>query len=78
VSMSIDGVPLDTSRRIQHKQRLQSCYCLNSACALARFVINQKCYKGGDAGHRQQRQDAINALKKCKRLRVQCCKDDGF
>ncbi len=48
---------------------------VNSACATARKAINNKCYNGGDSGHKQARLDAINALNICLKLTSQCCKD---
>jgi RHS repeat-associated protein len=50
---------------------------LNSACAAARRTINQKCFKGGDAGHREAGQDAINSGKRCLELRSHCCRNEG-
>ena len=48
---------------------------LNSACAGARRAINQKCFNGGDAGHREAEQNALNALKRCLEKSPKCCKD---
>ena len=47
----------------------------NSACAAARRTINQLCFKGGDEGHKEAEQAAINAVKRCLELRPACCKD---
>lgn len=40
----------------------------NLACAAARNAINNVCYSGGDPGHKQAAQDALNAAAKCKVL----------
>ena len=45
----------------------------NSACAAARRAINQKCFAGGDAGHKQAEAEAINAVKRCQEMSVKCC-----
>ena len=37
-----------------------------NACIAARTKINMRCFKGGDAGHREQIQHKINGLVKCQ------------
>ena len=48
---------------------------LNSACAGARRAINQKCFNGGDQGHKDAEQDALNALQGCLEKSPKCCKN---
>ncbi|WP_418386662.1 hypothetical protein, partial [Akkermansia sp.] len=36
-----------------------------TACVTARVAINKKCFKGGDATHRQEEEKAKTALKEC-------------
>jgi RHS repeat-associated protein len=43
----------------------------NLACAAARDAINNKCFKGGDAGHRQAANEARNAAANCTKLIAQ-------
>ncbi|MCV9930662.1 hypothetical protein OIU80_00070 [Flavobacterium sp. LS1R47] len=42
-------------------------------CMSARVKINTKCFKGGDAGHQLQVQQAINGMINCQNLAVQKC-----
>ena len=41
----------------------------NSKCIAARNRINNKCFRGGDAGHKEALQIAINSLVRCQRVR---------
>jgi RHS repeat-associated protein len=47
----------------------------NSACAATRRAINNRCFNGGDLGHRQAEEEAKNAIKRCMELRPKCCGD---
>jgi len=47
---------------------LQANLAKNLACATAREAINNRCFNGGDAGHRQAAQEALNAAAKCLAL----------
>ena len=44
-----------------------------SACISARTKINMKCFKGGDAGHKQAIEEKINLLVKCQGIFFQQC-----
>jgi hypothetical protein len=44
---------------------LQSKYYKNIRCAQARDNINNTCFGGGDAGHRQAANDARRAAQRC-------------
>jgi hypothetical protein len=41
----------------------------NSRCIAARNRINKKCFRGGDAGHKEALEIAINSIKICQRAR---------
>jgi hypothetical protein len=41
----------------------------NSKCIAARSRINNKCFRGGDAGHKEALETAINSLVKCQKVR---------
>ena len=43
-------------------------------CMNARIKINTKCFKGGDAGHKLQVQQAINGMINCQNLAILKCK----
>jgi RHS repeat-associated protein len=45
--------------------QLQAYYTANVACYFARKEVNERCYRGGDAGHRQQQDDARRAALRC-------------
>ncbi|WP_397608684.1 RHS repeat-associated core domain-containing protein [Silanimonas sp.] len=45
----------------------------NSACAEARRNINSRCFRGGDPGHQEAEEIAVNALNNCINLRSKCC-----
>ncbi len=44
-----------------------------NACISARTKINMKCFKGGDAGHKQAIEEKINSLVKCQGIFFQLC-----
>jgi len=44
-----------------------------SACITARKLINQKCFNGGDAGHKQAVEEYKKALQNCLKVRPKCC-----
>jgi len=53
---------------IQSPAELQANLAKNLACAAARDAINKKCYKGGDAIHRNAANDARRAATRCLEL----------
>jgi RHS repeat-associated protein len=50
---------------------LQANLAKNAACAAGRDAINNKCFKGGDAGHREAADNARKAAAKCAALIAQ-------
>ena len=42
----------------------------NAQCIAARQRINNTCYRGGDANHKQAPEEAQNALMTCQRLKA--------
>ena len=48
----------------------------NSLCATARRLINNRCFNGGDKGHKEAEQNALNAIQWCLKYRPHCCKDE--
>lgn len=48
------------------RARLQGNAALASACAAARNTINNRCFGGGDAGHREAARNAERAAQKCR------------
>jgi hypothetical protein len=45
----------------------------NIACYAARHDINTKCYDGGDPGHQEAEQNALNAMANCQGLITKFC-----
>lgn len=61
-----------------HCSRLSQLGRLNVACASARAAINQECYRGGNAGHRQAHREAGFAANSCRQLyRAKNCAQGG-
>ncbi len=58
-----------------------SCFTLkrkkfqSQVCALARDAINNRCFGGGDRGHRMAAEQARNAARRCGRLIEKNCGD---